>query len=46
MTESVLDSTLDAELSEELDRRIAEYEVDPDDVLTWDEVEAHVRRVR
>ena len=37
---------LSPELSAELDRRVAEYEADPDDVLTWDEVEAHLRRPR
>ncbi len=38
--------TLTPELSAELDRRVAEYEAAPGDVLTWEEVEAHLRRPR
>lgn len=30
----------------ELDRRLAAYEADPTNVLTWDEVMAHLRRPR
>jgi putative addiction module component (TIGR02574 family) len=30
----------------ELDRRLAAYEADPTNVLTWDEVLAHLRRPR
>jgi putative addiction module component (TIGR02574 family) len=30
----------------ELDRRIAAYQGNPSDVLTWDQVEAHLRRPR
>lgn len=28
---------------EELDRRIAELEANPDNVLTWEQIKAHVR---
>jgi putative addiction module component (TIGR02574 family) len=28
----------------ELDRRIAAYDADPEKVLTWEQVEAHLRR--
>ena len=30
----------------ELDRRLAAYEADPANVLTWDEVESHLGRQR
>jgi len=30
----------------ELDRRLAAHEADPANVLTWDEVESHLRRQR
>jgi putative addiction module component (TIGR02574 family) len=30
----------------ELDQRLASYDADPSNVLTWDEVEAHLRRQR
>lgn len=30
----------------ELDRRLAAYDADPSPGLTWDEVAAHVRRVK
>jgi putative addiction module component (TIGR02574 family) len=29
---------------EELDRRIADMEANPENVLTWDQIKAHVRR--
>lgn len=29
---------------QELDRRIADYETNPDDVLTWDEIKASLRK--
>lgn len=38
--------TISPELSAELDRRVAEYEANPDDVLTWEQVEAYLRRPR
>jgi putative addiction module component (TIGR02574 family) len=34
------------ELKAELRRRIAAYEVDPTRGLTWEQVEAHIRRPR
>ncbi len=34
------------EQKRELDRRLAAYESDPNNVFTWDEVEAHLRRQR
>lgn len=30
----------------ELDRRLAAYEADPTNVLTWDQIVAHLRRPR
>lgn len=35
-----------AELTEELERRVAAHEADPSRVLTWDQVVAHVKRPR
>jgi putative addiction module component (TIGR02574 family) len=29
---------------QELDRRIADYEANPDDVLTWEEIKASIKR--
>jgi putative addiction module component (TIGR02574 family) len=34
------------ELKAELDRRLAAYQADPDNVLTWEQVVARVRRPR
>jgi putative addiction module component (TIGR02574 family) len=34
------------ELAAELDRRLAAHAADPDNVFTWDQVVAHVRRPR
>lgn len=34
-----------AELAEELDRRLAEYEADPGDSLPWDVVRERIRRL-
>ena len=36
----------DEGLKEELRRRIAAYEADPSRGLTWEQVEAHIRRPR
>jgi putative addiction module component (TIGR02574 family) len=33
-------------LQRELDRRIEDADNQPDDVLTWEQIEAHVRRKR
>lgn len=37
---------LTKEQKAELDRRLAAHETDPTNVLTWDDVEAHLRRPR
>jgi putative addiction module component (TIGR02574 family) len=37
---------VDDELRAELDRRIADMEANPDDVCTWEEIVAYVRRKR
>jgi putative addiction module component (TIGR02574 family) len=29
---------------QELDRRIADYEADPDNLMTWDEIRASIRK--
>jgi putative addiction module component (TIGR02574 family) len=46
--DEILDAGWTPELTEaqkaELDRRLAAYEADPSNVLTWDEVLAHLRR--
>ena len=34
---------LSDELRQELDRRLADYEANPDDVATWDEVKARLQ---
>jgi putative addiction module component (TIGR02574 family) len=33
------------ELAEELDRRLAEFEADPDSALPWEEVKERIRRL-
>jgi putative addiction module component (TIGR02574 family) len=33
-------------MREELDRRCAASDANPEDVVTWDQIEAHVRRSR
>jgi putative addiction module component (TIGR02574 family) len=33
------------ELAEELDRRLAEFEADPDSALPWEEVRERIRRL-
>ena len=40
------EAELSVELMDLLDRRLAALDADPDDVLTWDEIKAHVRRPR
>jgi putative addiction module component (TIGR02574 family) len=37
---------LTEELRAELDRRLAAHQANPDNVLTWEQVVAHVRRPR
>jgi putative addiction module component (TIGR02574 family) len=37
---------LTEELREELERRLAAHKANPDNVLTWEQVVAHVRRPR
>jgi putative addiction module component (TIGR02574 family) len=37
---------LTEELREELERRLAAHQANPDNVLTWEQVVAHVRRPR
>ena len=34
------------DLKQELDRRIAAHDANPQDVLTWEEIKAHVKRPR
>ncbi len=36
--------SLSEEQQRELDRRLSALEANPDDVITWDEIESHVRR--
>jgi len=48
--DQLLDSGWQPELTEELraelERRLAAHQANPDNVLTWDQVVAHVRRPR
>ncbi len=40
------ESELTEELKDLLDRRLAALDADPGNVVTWDEIKAHVRRPR
>jgi putative addiction module component (TIGR02574 family) len=46
--DSIADNPQEGPLSEEmkqvLDRRIAALEANPNDVLTWEDIKAHIRR--
>jgi putative addiction module component (TIGR02574 family) len=46
--DSIADNPQEVPLSEEmkqvLDRRIAALEANPNDVLTWEDIKAHIRR--
>jgi putative addiction module component (TIGR02574 family) len=48
--DSIADETDYPELTDadkqELDRRIAEHDADPDNVLTWEELKASIKRPR
>jgi putative addiction module component (TIGR02574 family) len=46
LTEQGYQPELTEELKELLDRRLAALDADPSDVLTWEEIKAHVRRPR
>ncbi len=46
IVESGWQPELTAEQRTELDRRLSAYQTDPTNVLTWEQIEAHLRRRR